>query len=72
MALQETNLEDGSIAVTIDGKRLACAACGNDRYRERESLLNSRGGEFFGLAWADQQATNFICTKCGYIHWFLI
>lgn len=72
MALQETRLEDGSIAVTVEGKRLACAACGNDRYHERGSLLNSRGGEFFGMAWTDPKATNFICTKCGYIHWFLI
>jgi len=72
MALQERQMDDGSIAVTVDGKPLVCAACGNDRYRERGSLLNSRSGEFLGFAWADKKATNFICTKCGYIHWFLI
>lgn len=72
MSLQETRLEDGSISVTIEGKPLICAACGNDRYRERGSLLNSRGGEFFSVAWLDDKATNFICTKCGYIFWFLI
>jgi predicted nucleic-acid-binding Zn-ribbon protein len=72
MALQETRLEDGSIGVTIEGKPLICIACRNDRYRERGSLLNSRGGEFFGFAWADEKATNFVCTKCGYIFWFLI
>jgi hypothetical protein len=43
---------------------------GSDTYRERGSLLNSRGGEFFGVAWADSKAT--ICTNCGYIYWFLI
>lgn len=72
MSVQETKLEDGSISVTVAGKPLICAACGNDRYRERGSLLNSRGGELFGFAWADQKATNFICTKCGYIFWFLL
>jgi hypothetical protein len=29
-----------------------------------------RGGELFGLAWADQRATNYICTNCGYVFWF--
>jgi hypothetical protein len=72
MALREFPLEDGSIVVTVDDKPLICAACGHDRYRQRGSLLNSQGGEFFGFAWADQKATNFICTNCGYIHWFLI
>ena len=72
MALQETQLEDGSIAVTVDARRLLGTDCGNDRYRERGSLLNSRSGELFGIAWADQKATNLICTHCGYIHWFLI
>jgi hypothetical protein len=72
MCIEERQLEDGSIGVTVLGKPLMCAACGNDRYRERGSLLNSRGGEFFGFAWADQKATNFICTQCGYLHWFLV
>jgi predicted nucleic-acid-binding Zn-ribbon protein len=72
MALQETRLKDGSVAVTVDGKQLLCAACGNDHYREGGSLLNSRSSEFFNVAWADQKATNLVCTNCGYIHWFLI
>jgi len=65
-------MEDGSINLTVDARSRVCVACGNDRYRERGSLLNSRSSELFGFAWADQKATNFIRTKCGYIHWFLI
>ena len=72
MELQEIKQDDGSIEVTLDGAALTCLVCHNARFRERSSLLNSRGSEFFGFAWADGQATNFICTKCGYIFWFLV
>ena len=72
MDLQEIKLDDGAIEVTLGGKPLTCVVCGNGRYHERGSLLNTRGGEFFGFAWADEKATNFVCTKCGYVFWFLI
>jgi hypothetical protein len=71
MDMQKIEQEDGTIAVTLDGKPLKCPVCGNEGYQERASLLNSRGGEFFGLAWAEDNATNFVCAKCGYVYWFL-
>jgi hypothetical protein len=70
MDLQKVKQDDGSIRVTFDGKPLVCLVCGNDRYDERSSLLNTRGGEFLGFAWADEEATNFICTRCQYVFWF--
>jgi predicted nucleic-acid-binding Zn-ribbon protein len=70
MDLQEIEREDGTIEVTLDGKTLSCLVCGNNRYHARGSLLNSRASELFGLAWASDKATNFICTNCGYIFWF--
>jgi hypothetical protein len=72
MDFQELKQDDGTIAVKLDGKLLKCPVCDNDRYHERGSLMNSRGGEFFGFAWADDKATNFICTKCRYVYWFLL
>ena len=72
MNITETKQVDGSIAVMLDARPLTCLVCGHNRFHERSSLLNSRGGEFFGVAWADTKATNFICTNCGYIHWFLV
>ena len=71
MDLQEIEQDDGSIIVTFDAKPLTCVVCGNNRYHQRGSLLNTRGGAFFGLAWAADKATNYVCTKCGYIFWFL-
>jgi hypothetical protein len=72
MKIEETRQDDGSIQVTLDGKPLICLICGNQRFHERSSLLNTRSGEFFGMAWTDPKATNFVCINCGYIFWFLV
>jgi len=26
---------------------------------------------FFGLDWANKEATNYICENCGYVMWFM-
>lgn len=66
----EIKQPDGSVEVMLGNQALTCLVCRNQRFRERTSLLNSRGGELFGVAWADKSATNFICTNCGYVFWF--
>jgi predicted nucleic-acid-binding Zn-ribbon protein len=71
MKVEECKQDDRSLIVTFDGKPPICVVCGNNRYDERGSLLNTRGSEFFGLAWTADKATNYVCTKCGYIFWFL-
>ena len=63
--------EGGLLQVMLDGKPLTCVVCGNQHYRQDRFLLNTRGGEFLGLAWADDRATCFICARCDYIFWFL-
>jgi hypothetical protein len=72
MNIQEMKQDDGSVAVTLDARLLVCLVCGHNRFHERTSLLNSRAGELFGVAWADARAKNFICTKCGYVFWFAV
>ena len=71
MNITEHDLADGTHSVTVGQRPLLCAACGHDRYYDRNSLLNTRGGELFGVAWANKAAKNYICAQCGYIHWFL-
>lgn len=68
--LVETSKEDGTVEVSVAGKTLGCVVCGNQSFHERDSLLNTRLATFFNLDWANAQAINYICTKCGYIHWF--
>lgn len=69
-ALVETTISDGCVEVSVHGKPLACVVCGNGSFHERDSLLNTRLATFFNFDWANAAAINYICTRCGYIHWF--
>jgi len=68
---QENRQPDGTVKVAVLGNALRCAVCGNDTFGERSSLLNTTMMTFFKLDWANKSATNFICSRCGYIFWFL-
>ena len=72
MNIEVMEHHDGWVQVIFDDKPLTCPVCSGQHYHERSFLLNTRGGEFFGLAWAEDKATNFICLRCGYIFWFFI
>jgi predicted nucleic-acid-binding Zn-ribbon protein len=71
MDFQEVPQQDGSIDVIAGGKQLACVVCGGTHFHERNSLLNTRAAAFFRFDWANKEATNFICARCGYIFWFM-
>ena len=58
------------MAVRISGKPLTCLVCGHQSFEQQNSMLNTRSGELFNIAWLDNVATNYICTECGYIFWF--
>jgi predicted nucleic-acid-binding Zn-ribbon protein len=68
--LVETTVADGSVEVSVHGKPLTCVVCRHTSFHERDSLLNTRLATFFNFDWANAQAINYICTRCGYIHWF--
>jgi len=55
----------------IDGKQLICLFCSNDTFGTRREQLHSPARTFLNLEWTDSAATCFICSKCGYMHWFL-
>ena len=59
-------------ARVIRGKPLRCLVCSHDRFYMREALLNTAGATFFNLDWANKPGTCFVCSECGYIHWFLL
>lgn len=71
MNVEGIEQEDGTLRVLFDGNALTCSVCGNQGYREHSYLLNTQSGELLG-SWADDKATNFVCTRCGYVFWFLI
>ena len=55
----------------IDDKQLICMFCRNDTFTTRREQLHSPGRTFFNLEWTDKTATCFVCSSCGYLHWFM-
>ncbi|MGA3094953.1 MAG: DNA-binding protein [Bryobacteraceae bacterium] len=72
MQFQEFPQADGTIEVQMDGRPLTCTVCGGAHFHERSSLLNTRAAAFFNVNWANKEATNYICTQCGYVFWFML
>ena len=57
--------------IDIGTLRLKCHVCGNDTFWTRTAKLNTTVAEFLDLGWANQSADCYVCSKCGYVHWFL-
>ncbi|MHC5261445.1 hypothetical protein ACYSUO_26470 [Streptomyces sp. UC4497] len=60
-----------AVRAWLGEKWITCQVCDGDLFRERGVKLNSTGGEFLGLAWADETATGLICWHCGFVHLFV-
>ena len=63
--------KDEPVPLHIADVQLRCEICKNDRFFTREAMLNTPGLTFFDLDWANASATCAVCSRCGYIHWFL-
>ncbi|MET9494452.1 hypothetical protein [Streptomyces sp. NPDC006552] len=59
-----------AVRVSLGDMWITCQVCKHDVFRERGVKLNSTGGEFFKVAWADETATGLICMRCGYVQLF--
>ena len=57
--------------VQVLGDSLHCEICKNNTFWQRQAQLNTSVATFFGFDWADTSAACFVCSRCGYIHWFL-
>lgn len=55
----------------VQGHKLTCPVCGQDRIWTRRTLMNTSAMTFFGFDWADKRADNYVCGRCGYVMWFL-
>ncbi len=52
------------------GRDMKCPICGHDEFWRRKTLMNTAGMTFWELDWANREADNYICDRCGYILWF--
>lgn len=55
----------------IDDKQLVCTFCDNDTFYTRREQLSSPTRSFFNVEWTDSTAMCFICSSCGFMHWFM-
>mgnify|MGYP006927631853 CR=1 FL=1 len=57
--------------IEVLGEALQCPVCRNRLFWTRQAQLNTSLATFFGLDWANQSATCFVCSNCTHILWFL-
>ncbi len=41
--------------IKVHGKQLVCPVCGNDQFRTRKILLNTRAATTFNIEWANPE-----------------
>jgi predicted nucleic-acid-binding Zn-ribbon protein len=54
----------------VNGKKVHCPICENDRFRKQNTLMNTRGATMMDLDWMNASAQTCICKSCGYVLWF--
>jgi DNA-directed RNA polymerase subunit RPC12/RpoP len=62
--------QDGTTLV-VEGNAVACPICRHDRFRMKNTLMESRGMAILDVEWAAPSAETYICTRCGHVLWFM-
>ena len=55
----------------IAGFHLRCEICKNTTFWHRHARLHTAVASFFDVEWLGRSADCMVCSRCGYIHWFL-
>ena len=58
-------------AFEIADRLLRCQHCGHQQFFEKSAQLNTEFLTFLKLDWLNQSGRLFVCSRCGFIHWFL-
>jgi predicted RNA-binding Zn-ribbon protein involved in translation (DUF1610 family) len=58
-------------SVQIKQRSLQCKHCGRGQFVHRSAQLNTAFLEFLDLGWLNKSADIYVCTHCGFLHWFL-
>jgi predicted nucleic-acid-binding Zn-ribbon protein len=57
--------------VELQGRPFACQVCQHDTFWQKKAQLHSGVATFFNLEWAQPTCQCVICSRCGYVHWFM-
>ena len=58
-------------ALEVAGRPLHCQVCHHTTFWRRSAQLHGGMATFLNLEWASATAACLVCSRCGYIHWFL-
>ena len=67
---EERDRERGEAAFIAE-QRLICVVCRHGLFRHRRAQLHSAAASFFNMEWLGPVADCYVCSKCGYVHWFI-
>ena len=67
---EESPVSD-ALSLNIAGIRLACHHCKSEKFHHRRAQLNTALATFFNFDWLNESADIYVCSKCGYLHYFL-
>jgi hypothetical protein len=72
MMVRETGFKEGKqMRYAAGGVQIVCPCCRHDMFDKDHRKLNSRAATFFGLDWANRNATILVCQRCSHIAWFM-
>lgn len=58
--------------VSLGEAELRCTICGRNEFWQRSAVMPAKAILSWQPAWwRSQSATCFVCSTCGYVHWFL-
>lgn len=57
--------------VRVSGIDLQCVICHNAKFWHRQAQLHTAFLSFLDIEWLGRNADCLVCSKCGYVHWFL-
>lgn len=57
--------------VAVKDIPLTCKHCGGDSFVETRGQLTTPLKNFLGIDWSEPCADVYVCTRCGFLHWFL-
>ncbi len=66
-----TQLRTQPESVEVAGVHLKCLMCSHESFHRRKTHFDTALIGGLNPEWSDSQGYCMICSRCGYIHWFM-
>lgn len=61
-------MDEKTVQLNLLGQAFVCTVCAHDEFRRRRVELKTPGSSFLKTK---ENAIVLVCSKCGYVHWFM-